>query len=184
MDSPERIRHDSDILLEGCKSFGSDSRSSSLSLKHVHKGLNSKLESVMSETTRASYHRRRIILDALINNHKPSMDKLQTILNDGDEEENASSSAGKISLPMSQPSTFSPHKDSPKFLPKWENYDVMKHRWSFILPQTKRLNSEDRQVLPQTSCSRTVTMSCSDGTKRVLNGYYNDIEKFDSLHSR
>jgi hypothetical protein len=59
--------------------------------------------------------------------------------------------------------------DSPKriFRPKWEHYDTMKTRWTFVQPQTKQLVASDEMLAP-TSVTSTFPVKNSTVTGNIV----------------
>lgn len=130
----------------------------------------------LSESTQDISHRREIILDALINSDASSIAKFNKIVQE--QEEGVAYRKKTDVLNVQAPRVVGNRSGPPVFSPKWDNYDVMKHRWSYIQPQTKRLASPDCHVTPETSDGTVVSLCTSDGSKRSLNGRYSDVEKF------
>ncbi len=68
-----------------------------------------------------------------------------------------------------------------KFLPKWENYDIMQARWKYIAPQTKCLIPEESILLPSCSHVDLVSVVGEDGRLSPLKGNFNDAEHYASV---
>lgn len=64
------------------------------------------------------------------------------------------------------------------FQPKWEHYDTMRARWSYLHPQVRHLLPQDGHLAPDTN-QRYLHV---DGV--VLNGKLNDIQYYESVHDR
>merc|ERR1719453_1521100 len=103
----------------------------------------------LSERTQDVMYSRKIILDSLINDTKEEIFDLDTLIhhNTGNKVqiERMQSNAPIMNL---TPSYIS--RKPIQFSPKWSDYDVMKHRWTYLKPQAKRLNRADtNQILPK-----------------------------------
>jgi len=134
----------------------------------------------MNESTQDIAHRRRIILDALVNSDEGSLAKFDNVVSCSDDENTTPTRCREEFLNSPSKCTSAISRDL-KFKPKWDDYDVMKHRWSYLRPQTKRLSSSHCHVTPESSDSTVVSLSCSNGSKKSLNGRVNDIEKFGGV---
>jgi hypothetical protein len=71
-----------------------------------------------------------------------------------------------------------PPSNETSFSPKWKDYDVMKNRWKYIKPQTKRFVYDNQQLVPTTSHGSTIAIHMLDGQKTQILGRYVDAEKF------
>lgn len=134
----------------------------------------------MNESTQDIAYRRRIILDALVNSDEVSLAKFDEVVSCSDNVKLTPIRSKKDFL-NSPPRRMSALSLDPKFKPKWEDYDVMKHRWSYLRPQTKRLSSSRCHITPDSSDSTVVSLNCSNGSRKSLNGRVNDIKKFEGV---
>lgn len=140
---------------------------------------------IISQSTQDVMYRRKIIMDGLMKGGEARVSKMDSMLCNAEEEicsrrgaltpefnyRDRCVSAAKSAPTNSKPSSFSPH---------WENYDIMKHRWSYLLPQTKNLSAGNNYVVPKSSDS-TVVSFARGNTKVYLNGRYSDVEKYDTV---
>mmetsp|Transcript_25813 Transcript_25813/g.43330 ORF Transcript_25813/g.43330 Transcript_25813/m.43330 type:complete len:312 (-) Transcript_25813:230-1165(-) len=82
------------------------------------------------------------------------------------------------SRPIKQEISSSAGTSSPeKFRPKWDHYDTMRTRWSYIQPQVKHLVDEQDMLAPRRNQKY---MKVDPDT--VLVGNVNDIRHYESLH--
>lgn len=132
----------------------------------------------MSEKTQDVAYRRKIIMDALINSSETSLVQLDNILQGSDEDKSSRNSTHN-----SPPHSLSPSLKSPKFSPHWEDYDVMKHRWSYLRPQTNRLTNSASHVIPESSDSVVININIADGTRKQVNGRFNDFVNYEEVLS-
>jgi hypothetical protein len=74
------------------------------------------------------------------------------------------------------------------FNPKWGDYDVMRHRWHYVQPQTRRLMGDDEPFqLPRTPNSTVVRVNSSGGARvdpGPVQGNYFDAEYYSASRSK
>lgn len=81
------------------------------------------------------------------------------------------------------PSSLSPSplpkalpKKEKKFVPKWDHYDVMQHRWISLQPATKRLVVAVEDYIPTSSVHNSIAVDCMD---EPIQGRFLDSVHFD-----
>lgn len=147
-----------------------------------------RLRSGMNPATLNTEYRRKVILKALLDTSdvKDSRDdckkKLTSFIKNRESVENGNiSKSSSLSTynssnsfvkhrSLGSPST-SPSKDS-KFRPEWKNYDIMRHRWSYLRPQTRELMDESSLILPEDNSQ----VICVDD--EILSGSITDIRHY------
>mmetsp|Transcript_9570 Transcript_9570/g.14410 ORF Transcript_9570/g.14410 Transcript_9570/m.14410 type:complete len:190 (+) Transcript_9570:123-692(+) len=146
----------------------------------------------VSESTKLVSYRRQIILNALITNDSVSSDerndnlaKLNYIVEHTNEIKKKMPKSFSVERQAYQtsPQRRCSQPSTGQFSPEWKNYDVMKSRWSYIKPQTRRLVHDDEMLIPSGSDSTTLVLPFPDGTQKQINGKYVDAERFYSVSS-
>lgn len=68
------------------------------------------------------------------------------------------------------------------FSPQWNDYDIMKNRWKYIKPQTKRFVYENKLLLPTSNFGSTVRVQVQEGrSKTQIQGKYIDAANFREI---
>lgn len=80
----------------------------------------------------------------------------------------------RAKISPSQSKTFS--KKEEVFIPKWDHYDVMRHRWISLQPATKRLVVDVEDYMPTSSVDNSMRV---DSMNEPIQGRFIDSINFD-----
>lgn len=119
------------------------------------------LKSMMSPAVVLTEQRRNIILESLMTGGLPDDSRLLSndiVLKDMIENSPDKNSASSITREVVQKHSLNSLTEKPAplespFKPRWQDYNTMKTRWNYILPQTKKLSGDRsaKLVAPTTS---------------------------------